>query len=59
MPTKSAGRVNFRHVIIVAVAACCIVKMFSSTRSAFRAGEMLRRGREITATTKWAYASGA
>ena len=59
MPTKSAGRVNFRYAIIVAVAACCAAKMFSSTRSAFRAREMLRRGREITATTKWAYASGA
>lgn len=59
MPIKRAGRVQLRYVIVVAVAACYAVKMFSSTRSTLRAREMLRRGREITATTKWAYASGA
>ena len=59
MSNKSTGKVNLRYVIVVAVAACYVVKMFSSTRSAFRAKQMIRRGREITATKTWAYASGA
>ena len=54
MPIRSSRGIN---LIVVAVAAYYFVKMFSSTRSALRAREMLRRGREITATTKLAYGS--
>jgi len=50
MPTKIAS------AIVLTTAVCYAVKFFLSLRSSRRSKEMLRRGRDIAATTRRAYA---
>jgi hypothetical protein len=50
MPTRLTS------AVVLAMAACYAGKLFLSVRSSRRSKEMLRRGREIAATTRKAYA---
>lgn len=49
-------RANLPNAIALAMAACYAVKMLCSMRSSRRSKRILERGREITATTRRAYA---
>lgn len=56
MSTNIARAVNFPNALALAMAVCYAVNVFLFARSSRRSKEMLRRGREIAATTRRAYA---
>ena len=55
MPIEKGDEMKIRKLLAYAMAARYLVKGFSSVRNRVRAQAMLKRGRNITATTRRAF----